>query len=267
MIASNIVGYSAKVAVFFLIILVLLVSMPSFKILASSSTDYKIDSQIETNSSGADSNSANFSLKCQQLGDLAVGESTDNNGVKIQHGLQCDDTATATLDLIFSPQGRYGAVLSNDQTKVTIEIRPVGGNAGSFIFSQTVTTLADGSYSGLSLNAVPPGTYDITAKGWASLRVKKTIISIISGLNSIDFTDAGSNRAKVGDVDISNRFGVGSAEEGDNEISAADYSVLVGNYNLSGPAYDKINLDQYDSSASAADYSILVSNYNLTGVN
>ena len=182
------------------------------------------------------------------------------------HGMSCP-TDLVKLDFIFTPQGRYGPPLTNDQTKVTIEVRPVGGNANSFIFSDEVTTLSNGTYTGLVLNGVASGVYDVTAKGWNTLRIKKTSVTLTSGNNFIDFTNGGLNKAIAGDVDPTDRSGVGSDEKGDNEISAADYSVIVGNYNLTGPSYDRYDLDQFGNSASAADYSLLVFNYGLIGDN
>jgi len=255
-----------SLVIYLLAIFAVLFSSPSI-VLATSSTDFSVDPENEINSFGQNSNSSDFQVGCQQVGDLAIGESTDSGGTIIQHGFPCIPETDTILDFIFSPQGRYGTVLTNDQSRVTIEVRPTGGNENSFIFSQEVTTLADGSYTGLVLTGVSPGNYDITAKGWATLRIKKTNVTILSTLNNIDFTDTGTNRAVAGDIDVTNRSSVGSAEQGDNEISAGDYPVLVGNYNLTGPSYDRIDLDQFDNSASAADYSILVSNYNLAGDN
>lgn len=210
--------------------------------------------------------STDYKIDCQQVGSLVGGESVDTSGNKIQHGFLCEQQDTI-LDFLFEPQGRYGPPNTNDQTKVTIEVRPVGGGVNSFIFSQEVTTNSNGTYSGLVLTGVSPGTYDITAKGWATLRIKKSNVTLSASTNFIDFTNSGSNKAKAGDIDLTDRSGVGSSEKGDNEINAGDYSVLVGNYNLTGPSYDRYDLDQFDGGASAADYSILVFNYNLIGDN
>ncbi len=252
-----------KYKISFALVVLLFSTFEFFFVFATSSTDYQVDPEI-TYPSNVQSSSTDYKINCQQVGAITGGVSIDSSGNRITHGITCDST-DVLLDFIFSPQGRYGMPLSNDQTKVTIEVRPVGGGANSFIFSQEVTTNPAGSFTGLVLTGVSPGNYDVTAKGWATLRIKKLNVSLVAGTNSIDFTNAGTNKAKAGDVDLTDRSGVGSAEKGDNEINAADYSVLVGNYNLVGPMYDRYDLDQYGGGASAADYSLLVANYNLVG--
>jgi len=232
---------------------------------ATSSVDYTVESESITTAGPEKSTSTNVIIDCQQVGEIAIGNSIDSNGNLIEHGLPCFIIQDVILNFTFLPQGRFGIAQTNDQSRVTIEVRQVGAFAASFIFSEEVTTLSDGTYTGLALIGVPAGIYDVTAKGWATLRTKKTSINLNSGLNNIDFSDAGLTQVPSGDVDITDRSGAGSSEKGDNEISAGDYSVLVANYNASGPLYDRIDLDQYDLGASAADYSILVGNYNLSG--
>jgi len=249
------------------IILLSIFFLLSYSMVSStSSTDYTVDPENATNSFNQQSTSTDYIVSCQQVGDLAIGQSTDTSGNIIIHGMPCA-TDLVKLDFIFTPQGRYGPPLTNDQTKVTIEVRPVGGNANSFLFSDEVTTLPNGSYTGLILNGVASGIYDVTAKGWNTLRIKKTSVTLTSGNNFIDFTNGGLNKAIAGDVDPTDRSGVGSDEKGDNEINASDYSTIVGNYDLTGPSYDRYDLDQFGNGASAADYSLLVFNYGLTGDN
>ncbi len=215
----------------------------------------------------ARSSSPGYNISCQTVGEAAAG-SSNSTGYEVLSGTGClDEAVDVFLDFSYLPQGRYGSAGTNDQTRVTIEVRPLAGVPASFIFSDEVTTSASGSYSGLALLGVLPGNYDITAKGWANLRLKLSNVNLNQGVNSVDFSQAGTLIAPGGDVDLTDRTGAGSSEQGDNEISAADYSVIVGNYSLTGPAYDRLDLKQFGGGPSAADYSILVGNYGVIGTN
>ncbi|TSC91947.1 MAG: hypothetical protein CEN90_62 [Parcubacteria group bacterium Licking1014_17] len=170
-------------------------------------------------------------------------------------------TGIVYLNFTFSPQGRWTGGGNNDASNVVVEVRPVDGNKDSIIFSEEVTTDNSGQYSSLLLDNVSPGTYDVSAKGWATLRKKEVTVILAEGNNTIDFTDTGADKALSGDLDSTTR--VGSAESGDNEISAADYSTLIGNYNT---VQDRYDLDKYtDQLIAGPDYSILVSNYSQEG--
>lgn len=164
----------------------------------------------------------------------------------------------------FAPQGRVGPSQTNDDADVTIEVRPVGGAPNSFLYSEEVTTNTAGQVSNMLLVGVIPGiSYDVTAKGDATLRKKEENYFMNATGNVIDFTNAGSDKATAGDIDPTDRSSVSSFEVGDNEINAADYSTLVTNYNINDQRFDLDRSNKFE--VSAADYSILVSNYNELG--
>ncbi len=232
---------------------------------ASSSADYEIDPQDNQNSGGIDSNSGDYMLDCQQIGDTAIGESNSAN-YQIQHGFICGARDSVTMDFTCLPANRYLAFGDNYLNHVTIEVRPVGGDIFSVIFSQEVITDIHGQYSGLVLTGVSSGTYDITCKGWNTLRLKESNVTLTNGVN-IDFSHGGTKLALAGDLNNSNEGNRAfSTELGDNDISAADYSDLVANYNNTpGPTEERRDLDKWGDNATAADYSIVVYNYNSVG--
>ncbi len=206
----------------------------------------------------------NYNIFNQQIGDPAAGPGETAN-YSIRHGhLYSEESGAITINFTYIPEGRYGAVNTNDQTKVIIEIRNVGADENNILFSQETTTTVAGIYTGLSLTSITPGSYDISAKGWANLRIKKSNIVLIAGANTIDFTNGGASAAKAGDINtyVRTSVPVQTVEIGDNAIGAADYSALVSNYLTANERYD---LDAYGGSAGAADYSRLISNYGLQG--
>ena len=234
---------------------------------ASTSSDYELDPQDTQNSSENDSSSNDYSLNCQQVGDTAIGTS-DSNDYHIQHGFICAPKGSTVIDFTCLPANRYLAFGNNYANHVTIEVRPVGGDINSIIFSQEVITDINGNYSSLILSNVSAGTYDITCKGWNTLRLKESNVSLsASSTTYIDFSHGGTKLALAGDLNNSNEGNrSSSAEQGDNDISAADYSDLVANYNNApGPTEDRRDLDKWGGNATAADYSIIVFNYNSVG--
>ncbi len=235
----------------------------SIVLAGSSSANYSIDKNNTQNSS-ANSASGNFQINCQQVGDTAVGTSASNN-FHIIHGVICNRSIT-TINIKCLPSNRYLVNGNNWSDHVIIEVRPVGGDINSIIFSQEVVTNNDGVYNGLTLSGVSPGVYDVTCKGWNTLRLKESNVTLTNGA-LIDFSHGGTRFALSGDIDNNNEGNrSNSVELGDNEINAADYSILVTRFgNTPGPAEERYDLDAYGGNASAADYSILVFNYNNVG--
>jgi hypothetical protein len=230
---------------------------------AVSTSSYEITPENAQNSTERDDTTSSYQLLRQQIGDPAAGPGSTSS-YELRHGHLYPEPDEVQLSFTFLPEGRYGLPNTNNQTQVTIEVRAVGAPESSILSSQTVTTDATGSYTSLILTSISPGTYDITAKGWATLRQKKSSISLVAGANTVDFSDGGTASAKAGDI---NTFGRSSSpaattEVGDNQIGAADYSTLVGNYQLPSVRFD---LDAYEGTAAAADYSRLVSNYGAVG--
>lgn len=166
------------------------------------------------------------------------------------------------FNLTYLPQGRYGDPLTNNQTRLTVEIRPPGGSANSILLSEQVVTNSQGYYPNLLILGLSPGNYDVTAKGWANLR-QKLNVDLNPGVNNLDFSQGYTQEALAGDVDNNSRSGSGSLEQGNNEIEISDYSTIVGVYDQTNDRYD---LDQFEDTASAPDYSLMVSNYGATGI-
>ncbi len=220
------------------------------------------------NSTGPESSSPNYKVSEQQVGDLNTGVSEDSNH-RVRHGLRYPTSSDVKISFKFLPDGRYLDLGNNYSTHVTIEVRPTGGDINSIIFSDTVETNDDGEYTDLTLTGVSAGTYDITAKGWATVRIKKQNVTLtMAGPNYIDFSDGDTVLADSGDLDNYNEGGRANSDEvGDNQISAADYSTLLGIYDTDAPPpNDRPDLDKYTNQhINASDVSVLISNYGAVG--
>ena len=222
------------------------------------------------NSGGLQSTSTNYDMDFQQLGDFNTSNSDNSAGndtFDLLSGYLYAQGGDVYLSFKFLPSNRYLDAGNNYQSEVTIEVRPVGGDIDSILFSEVVTTDANGEYTSLLLTSVTPGTYDVTAKGWATLRLMESSEVLSGGSNTVDFSQSDTLYGLAGDLDAVNEGGRGGSDElGDNYIGAADFSDVVANYdNTPGPAEDRRDLDQYGSNANAADVSIVISNYAQTG--
>lgn len=249
---------------FFLIISIL--SLSTLFVLnayAITTDNYVIDPLDTNNSVTHDSSTDSYNLSNQQVGDVGVGEG-GMSSYDLRHGLLYPEGGEVQINFTYLPEGRYGPVNTNNQTNVVIEVRNVGAGQNSILFSQQVTTNSAGQYSNLVLTGIAPGSYDITAKGWANLRLLKSNFSLSAGNNNIDFSDGSTVSALAGDINNFTRTTLPyqSVEVGDNIVGAADYSTLVSNYQIPNERYD---FDGYGGGAGAADYSRLVSNYGQVG--
>lgn len=154
-----------------------------------------------------------------------------------------------TINLIAVPEKRI-PTSGNHGTLLTIEVRSPGSTTP--LFSQTVVTSSGGTYSGLTVT-LGAGTYDITAKGYSHLRVKKTSQSLTNNI-TIDFTAAGASPLLSGDV---------NAASGDNKVNGIDLTQVV-----SGLASYNVRYDlNRDTRVNGIDLTNAVSNLNLTGAN
>ena len=230
----------------------------------SSSTNYKSNINNTQNSSEY-SNSSNYNIDCQQVGDTAIGNSNSSH-YQLIHGVVCSRNFNLTIGIRCLPANRYLGNGNNWSNHVMVEVRPTGGDINSILFSQEVITNNDGIYQGLVLSGINPGIYDITCKGWNTLRLKEASVDLSTGV-FIDFSHGGTIFALVGDVDPYNEgYRNNSQEFGDNEINIADYSILVSRFNNPpSSAEERYDLDKYGGNVSVADYSILVFNYNNKG--
>jgi hypothetical protein len=188
-------------------------------------------------------------LGCTAFALLAVLYSLMGAGAQIADtGVQFEVTNSGfPINLIAIPEKRVPTT-GNNGTLVTIEVRSIGSTTP--LFSQTVNTGSGGSYSGLTLS-LSPGTYDITAKGYSHLRVKKTSQSLAAN-TTIDFTAGGTSPLLSGDV---------NGTSGDNKVNGIDLTQIVSGLTAFNVRYDL----NRDTRVNGIDLTNAVSNLNVTG--
>lgn len=152
-----------------------------------------------------------------------------------------------TINLVAIPEKRVPST-GNNGTLLTVEVRNPGSTTA--LFSQTINTGSGGTYSGLTIS-LDPGTYDITAKGYSHLRVKKSSQSLAAN-TTIDFTAAGASPLLSGDVNGSN---------GDNKVNGIDLTQIVSGLTTFNVRYDL----NRDTRVNGIDLTNAVSNLNQTG--
>ncbi len=163
-------------------------------------------------------------------------------------GVQFMVTASGfTINFIATPEKRIPST-GNKGTLVTVEVRDPGSTTA--LFSRTVNTGSGGTYSGMTI-ALYNGTYDITAKGYSHLRIKKSSQILSNGI-TIDFTAAGSSPLLSGDVNGSN---------GDNVVSSADLTEILTGLSAYNVRYDL----NRDGRINGMDLTNAVSNLDATG--
>lgn len=154
-----------------------------------------------------------------------------------------------SINLTAIPEKRIPTT-GNNGTLLTVEVRSPGSTTP--LFTRTVVTSSGGTYSGLTV-ALSPGTYDITAKGYSHLRVKKAN-QVLTNASTIDFTAANTSPMLSGDV---------NGASGDNKVNGIDLTQIVSgltNYNV------RYDLNR-DTRVNGIDLTNAVSNLNLTGAN
>lgn len=176
------------------------------------------------------------------------GSLSDSESVRISVQITQASGSGMTINLRAKPEKRVPST-DNDSTRLTVEIRSVGST--SPLYSTTVTTSSGGSFSGLVLTSLEPGTYDITAKGYSHLRLKKSGVALSTGV-VIDFTNAGTNPLLSGDV---------NSGSGDNKVNGIDLTQLVGE--LTGSDV-RMDLNR-DGRVNGIDLTNAVSNLNVVG--
>lgn len=174
------------------------------------------------------------------------GSTTDSESVNVS--IQVFQGSGFTIHLLAKPEKRVPST-DNDSTQLTVEIREPGST--SALHTATVTTSSGGSYSGLVLTSLDEGTYDITAKGYSHLRLKKSSVALSTG-SVIDFTDVGSNPLLSGDV---------NSGSGDNKVNGIDLTQIVGGLNGSSV---RLDLNR-DGRVNGIDLTNAVSNLNVIG--
>lgn len=152
------------------------------------------------------------------------------------------------INLIAIPEKRIPSS-GNNSTLLTVEVREQGST--SPVFSQVITTSSGGTYSGLLVTGLNPGTYDVAVKGYSHLRTKKTGVSLVSGA-TIDFTDSAVNPLFCGDV---------NSTDGDNKVNGIDLTLIVGGLTGTEVRYDL----NRDGVVNGIDLTNAVTNLNDTG--
>jgi len=151
------------------------------------------------------------------------------------------------IHLVAIPEKRSPST-GNNGTLLTVEVRTPGQTTP--LSSSTITTSSGGTYSGLTIS-LNPGTYDVTAKGYSHLRVKKASVSLSTGV-TIDFTNVGASPLLSGDVNGAN---------GDNTVNGIDLSLMVTGLTTYNLRYDM----NRDTTVNGIDLTNTVSNLQQTG--
>lgn len=178
------------------------------------------------------------------LSSLSLVGAQQSNDTSVQFFVSNDGF---NIHFIAIPEKRVPTT-GNNGTLVTVEIRNPGETTP--LYSNTVNTGSGGTYSGFTIT-LTPGTYDITAKGYSHLRVKKTNQSLSNGV-TIDFTSAGVSPLLSGDV---------NGSDGDNKVNGIDLTQIVSGLTSYHVRYDL----NRDSKVNGIDLTNAVSNLNVTG--
>ena len=224
---------------------------------AISSTNYSIDPLNAGNSGGQNSQSNNYTIKQQQVGDVTVDESNSAN-YHIRHGHLYPDDVVA-LDFTVIPEKRIPTT-GNDGTRVLIYVYNSGGNIPIQVYSYYDTNNS-GQYTGLALTGISPGTYDLAIKGYAHLRKRLNNTTLVSGVNNIDFTFAGTEKLLCGDVYVN-----GSYPDGDNTVNSVDVTYLTSRWaiNDAGVSDERADVDE-NGQVNSLDMTKVVNNYAVIG--
>lgn len=150
-----------------------------------------------------------------------------------------EEEPTATLNATISLQGR-----SDYSGDVTVEIYEVGAATPSYTLTATVDV--DGN---LTIAGIDAGTWEVAIKHPQYLQEVLTL-TLVVGENTATFDE----------------FAAGDAND-DNAVSAIDFSVLAGTFNLQdGDEGYNSNADfNGDGAVTALDFSLLTSNFNQSG--
>ncbi len=225
---------------------------------AISSTNYAIDPLNSGNSGGQKSQSNNYTINQQQVGDVTVDESNSAN-YHIRHGHLYPDDADVVIDFTVIPEKRIPTI-GNDSTRVIIDIYAIGGAIPLHSYSYYDTD-NNGHYTGLVLTDISPGTYDIAVKGYAHLRKRLNNVTLTGGTNNIDFTFAGTEKLLCGDVYVN-----GSYPDGDNMVNSVDVTYLTSRWaiNDSGVSDERADVDE-NGQVNSLDMTKTVNNYAVIG--
>ena len=168
---------------------------------------------------------------------------TNNNVSPVLKDVHFSCSPTAVLVGTIGLQGRPAP--PNPQWQVPLVVSLYNGT--TLVNTYNVTTDANGQFT---ISGIMPGTYNISIKGFNSLRKVLLNQTISGGNNSINWG-----------VQIA-----GDAN-GDNFVGGADFSIMVNSYNkgIGDPGYDARADFNGDGFVTGADFSLLVNAYNQLG--
>ncbi len=153
-----------------------------------------------------------------------LGQVSDSESVVVSVDVIAESDVFA-IDVIAIPEKRIPP-WGNDSTLLTIEVRAPGSTTP--LYATQVETDQNGGYSGALLVGVAPGTYDLTAKGYSHLRLKKSLVELFNGAR-VDFSENRTIFLLSGDVNF---------EHGDNYVNGIDLSLIVADLLGSTVRYD-----------------------------
>ena len=225
---------------------------------AVSSTNFSIDPLNSGNSGGKKSQSNNYSIHQQQVGDVTVDTSTSPN-YNIRHGHLYPNRGDVTIDFTVIPEKRIPPT-GNNSTRVIIDVYAVGGTIPLHSYSYYDTD-SNGHYTGLVLTGTSPGIYDIAIKGYAHLRKRLNNVTLTSSGNNIDFTAGGTDKLLCGDVYTNVTY-----LDGDNKVNAVDVTYLVSKWavNDAGVSDERADVDE-NGQVNSLDMTKTVNNYGVVG--
>ena len=215
------------------------------------------------------SSSSNYQFDAE-VGAPAVGQSVSSNYI-FDHGAFWDDSTNSTVAkikwLFAASTSRFEPIpgqRTNDAMLFTLSFK----QNGNLIYKTPViaSTTSEGVYdTGISLDNVPAGIYDVYVKGYQTLTKKYSNVNIVAGENILNFTQNDVSNTTKGPIElIAGDIGTSTLIFGDDIINGADMSVILNKYNQNGFFTADIN---HDDTVNGADISVILTNYNLSGDN
>ncbi len=217
------------------------------------------------NSGGIQSSSSSYNMDFQQVGDFTTGHSTSSSYDTL-HGYLYPDVTDMIIQYIAIPEKRIPST-GHYASNTRIEIRTVGSSTALAEYENLLTGNTEAKYpigwtgsGGVEVEGLSDGTYDVVVKGYSTLARKKTV-SLVTGINQIDFTDSGNNPLKVGDVYVSTSY-----PHGDNMVNSVDMTYLVSQWNETdtGISDNRADVDENDK-VNSLDMTKVVANYAQVG--
>jgi hypothetical protein len=148
----------------------------------------------------------------------------------------------ASLAISYTLQGRN----NNPGIDLTVEFWEAGASNPTYTFTPTGT----GTTAGLAtMTGMAPGDYEVAVRAPTYLQAVE-FVTLLEGNNTLDI-----GQLRGGDAN------------GNNAVSALDFSILAGTFNLAegNPGYNGLADFNGDGQVTALDFSILASNFNVAG--